>query len=315
MTPLAPALPSLEARLRELLEAHYHHLHPFNVRLHAGECSKAEVRRWVRNRYYYQTRIPIKDGLILTKAEDRAFRRDWIRRIHDHDGDDARAGGLELWLRLAVACGLEREPTATLRGLLPGVRRACDGYVAFVGEHDLLESVAASLTELMAGPFLGARAAAFRKHYDWIDPDGLAYFLSRTEQAPRDARQSLAFVLAHAKSEEQAQQSLRALERKCDLLWQLLDGVEWGGRRPRLARGAKLREDASDGGLVLLPERAVKLGGSGRDIIEYCDGARSVDEVAETLRQRHPHASPELEREVFDFIESMERERVLELRE
>src|SRR4030095_3265752 len=50
--------------------------------------------------YYYQTRIPIKDGIILAKSEDPSFRRQWIRRIHDHDGDDAREGGLELWARL-----------------------------------------------------------------------------------------------------------------------------------------------------------------------------------------------------------------------
>jgi pyrroloquinoline-quinone synthase len=88
---------SFEGRLRRILDERYHHRHPFNIRLHGGRCTREEVRRWVRNRYYYQTRIPLKDGLILTKSEDREFRRGWIRRIHDHDGVDARTGGLELW--------------------------------------------------------------------------------------------------------------------------------------------------------------------------------------------------------------------------
>ena len=81
------------------------------------------------NRYYYQTRIPIKDALIVSKSEDPAFRRLWIRRIHDHDGEDPSTGGLALWLQLAEAVGLDREEVASCRRVLPGVRFACDAYV------------------------------------------------------------------------------------------------------------------------------------------------------------------------------------------
>jgi len=312
---LSAAAANLEARLRGILRERYHHLHPFNQRLHGGRCSREEVQRWVKNRYYYQTRIPIKDGLILTKAEDREFRRGWIRRIRDHDGDDAegaRAGGLELWLQLAEACGLERGDVESLRGVLPGVRRACDAYVHFVAEHDLLESVAASLTELSAGPFLAERAAAFRKHYGWIAEDGLAYFLSRTEQAPRDAGEGLAFVLARAQSPADAERCAAALLRKCEILWQLLDGVEWGGRRPRLARAARLREDTAAGGmLAVLPERAVQIGGSGPDVLRACDGQHSAGQIARSLREKHGGA--QIEAEVYDFIERMEAQGVLEM--
>jgi pyrroloquinoline-quinone synthase len=72
--------------------------------------------------------------------------------------------------------------------VLPGVRRACDAYVRFVSGHDLLESVASSLTELAAGGLMAERIACFEKHYPWVKTDGLRYFRSRTEQAPRDAR-------------------------------------------------------------------------------------------------------------------------------
>ena len=313
---------ALEERLRGILEERYHDRHPFNVRLHGGECAREEVRRWVRNRYYYQTRIPIKDGVILTKSEDREFRRGWIRRIRDHDGDETREGGLELWLQLAEACGLDRDETAGLRRVLPGVRRAGDAYLEFVSSHDLLESVASSLTELSAGAYLGHRADAFRKHYPWIADDGLAYFLSRTRQAPRDAEEGLAFVLEHATTPELADRCAAALERKCSILWQLLDGVEWGGRKPRLARGARLRDDAGDP-MVVLPERAVRVGGSGRAILESCNGERSVDGVAEAMRAAHPApvdeadaaGSDTLERDVTDFIEEMETAGVLELAE
>jgi pyrroloquinoline-quinone synthase len=302
---------SFEGRLRRILDERYHHRHPFNIRLHGGRCTREEVRRWVRNRYYYQTRIPLKDGLILTKSEDREFRRGWIRRIHDHDGDDARAGGLELWLRLAEAAGLEREEVASLRNVLPGVRRACDAYVEFVGSHDLLASVASSLTELSAGPFLGERAEAFRKHYGWIEEAGLEYFLSRTTQAPRDAAEGLAFVLAHAKSAADQDRCAAALERKCEILWALLDGLEWGARLPRLAPSAMLREE-DDASVAVLPERAVRVAGSGREILPLCNGMRNVEAVAAALRERHPE-DERVERDVYDFIERMEGLGVLQL--
>ncbi len=299
---------ALETRLRDILDQRYHDRHPFNQRMMAGELSEDEVRRWVRNRYYYQTRIPIKDGMILTKAEDREFRRSWIRRIHDHDGDDRAQGGLELWLSLAVATGQEREAVASLARVLPGVRRACDRYVQFVDSHDLLESVAASLTELSAGPYLGRRAEAFRTHYPWIAEEGLAYFLSRTEQAPRDAQEGMAFVLEHAKSAEDEDRCAAALEEKCQILWDLLDGVEWGARRPTLASAAMLRADPEHPGqqMIVLPERAVKLGGSGSGIVAACDGERDVEAVAAFLRENHPEPE-DLERDVFHFIEEMEK--------
>jgi pyrroloquinoline-quinone synthase len=302
---------ALEQRLRRILDERYHHRHPFNVRLHGGACSPAEVRRWIRNRYYYQTRIPLKDGLILTKSEDREFRRGWIRRIHDHDGHEARTGGLELWLRLAEAAGLARDEVASLRNVLPGVRRAGDAYVEFVASHDLLASVASSLTELSAGAFLGERAEAFRKHYGWIEEAGLAYFLSRTTQAPRDAQEGLAFVLEHAQSPADEERCAAALLRKCEILWALLDGVEWGGRIPRLAPAALLRAEGDDA-LAVLPERAVRVSASGRDVFAACDGARDVEAVAAALRAAHP-SDERVARDVYDFIERMETLGVLKL--
>jgi pyrroloquinoline-quinone synthase len=305
----------LEGDLRALLAERYHDKHPFNLRLHGGACSPQEIRRWVRNRFYYQTRIPIKDGLILTKAEDRDFRRGWIRRIHDHDGDAEREGGIELWLRLAEAVGLERDEVASLRGVLPGVRRACDAYVEFVASHDLLESVASSLTELSAGAYLGERAAAFREHYDWIAPEGLAYFLSRTTQAPRDAQEGLAFVLEHATDAESRARCLKALERKCEILWALLDAVAWAGHTPSLAAGARLRKDpAGAGELVVLPERAVRLSGSGPGILRSCQGEATVEEIALQQSAQHPEAA-DAQADAFEFLLQMQELGVLEMRE
>jgi len=302
---------AFEARLRGILAERYHDRHPFNLRMHAGTLTPQEIQTWVRNRYYYQTRIPIKDGLILTKSEDPCFRRQWIRRIHDHDGDGAREGGLELWLRLAEAVGLDRAEVASLRDVLPGVRRACDAYVRFVSGHDLLESIASSLTELAAGGLMARRIACFEEHYPWVKTDGLRYFRSRTEQAPRDAAEGLGLVQGQATSEEDQERCARALLRKCEILWALLDGVEWGARRLQLAPGAQLRDDDAEGPLVVLAERAVQMNGTGREILGLADGKRTVCAIAAALRDRHSEP-PEVEREAYAFLEEMEKLGVLE---
>ena len=303
-----------EARLRQVGEERYHHRHPFNLRMHEGALSPDELRSWVRNRYYYQTRIPIKDGLILAKSGDPAFRRGWVRRIHDHDGREPGSGGLELWLALAEAVGLDRAEVESLRGVLPGVREACDEYVRFVESHDLLESVAASLTELFAGDIMKVRIAAFEKHYPWVEREGLRYFVTRTSQAPADAAEGLRFVKEHARTREDQERCVAALERKCEILWALLDAVEAAHSRPALSAAARLRRDAADGAdMVVLPERAVRLNPSGAEILSLCDGERSAEAIAAELCQRHPEA-PQIADDVHRFLGEMRRLGVIEQR-
>lgn len=304
--------PAFEARLRDILAARYHDRHPFNLRMHAGTLTPPELRTWVRNRYYYQTRIPIKDGIILAKAESPAFRREWVRRIHDHDGERAGEGGLEQWLALADAVGLDRAEVESLRLVLPGVRTACDDYVRLVESSDLLASVAASLTEMSAATIMVERLAAFEEHYPWVGEAGLRYFRARTTLARRDAEAGLRFVLEHAQSLEDQERCAAVLERKCEILWRLLDSVEAAHVHPRLAPAASLRFDEREGcDLVVLPERAVKLNASGREILDLCNGSRSCEEIAAGLRAAHPDVD-QIEGDVHDFIGQMRRLGVLE---
>jgi len=204
----------------------YHDQHPFHVRMHQGQLSKQALQLWVQNRFYYQTRIPIKDALILSKSEDSAFRRAWIRRIRDHDGDRAGEGGLELWLRLAEGVGLSRQDVSGLSHVLPGVRFACDAYVTFVREHSLLEAVASSLTEFFAPDLMTRRIAAWEKHYSWLEPSAIDYFRSRVPRATADSKEAIEFVVAGAVTRELQEKCVAALIRKTEILWHLLDCFE-----------------------------------------------------------------------------------------
>ncbi len=212
-------------RLRSEGAGRYHHLHPFNVRMHAGELSKPDLERWVTNRYYYQTRIPIKDALIVSKSEDSAFRRAWIRRIGDHDGKNEGEGGLYEWLALARGLGLDESEVRSCRRVFPAVRSVCDAYVDLVRTRSLVEAVASSLTEHFAPDIMRARVEAWARHYPWVDRDALAYFRSRIPRASRDAEEALAFVVEHATTRAAQEACVRALVDKCKILWALLDAV------------------------------------------------------------------------------------------
>lgn len=218
-------------RLRGVLERRYHHLHPFNQRMHRGELPREELQLWVANRFYYQINIPVKDALILANCAEREVRQEWVQRIIDHDGrlgEEGGGGGIEAWLRLAEGMGVPRAELLSQCRLLPGVRFAVDAYVNFCRFKPWLEAVAASLTELFAPLIVKERLGAMLSHYRWVDPKGLQYFENRLRQAPRDAEYALGLVTERVRSREEQERAVAALEFKCDVLWCLLDAVERG---------------------------------------------------------------------------------------
>jgi pyrroloquinoline-quinone synthase len=204
----------------------YHIHHPFQVRMNAGCCTREQVQGWVCNRFYYQVSIPLKDAAILSNCPDRSVRREWIRRIVDHDGTQGDEGGIEAWIRLAVATGLTRDAVTSLQHVLPGVRFAVDAYVNFARTHPWQEAVCSSLTELFAPQIHKDRLAGWPRHYPWIESQGLQYFRDRVTQARRDVEHGLAVTLDHFRTREQQERALDVLQFKLDVLWSMLDAVQ-----------------------------------------------------------------------------------------
>lgn len=215
-------------------EAMYHHKHPFHLRMHAGKLTRAQMQAWALNRFYYQSIIPIKDSIILSKSHDAKFRLAWRKRIVDHDGDPAhpdKPGGIEKWIQLAEATGLDAAYVQSYKGILPGVRYAVDSYVDLVSRGTLLEAVSSSLTELFAGNLIALRMDALRQHYPWIIP-GLAYFQGRLTQAPEDAQFAFDYAFEHATTPELQELIVECLRRKCALLWAQLDAIYYSYVEP-----------------------------------------------------------------------------------
>jgi pyrroloquinoline-quinone synthase len=213
-----------ERRLRERGRA-YHIHHPFNVMLNSGKATAEQIRGWVANRFYYQINIPLKDAAILANCNERAVRRNWVQRILDHDGHGDDPGGIESWLRLAEAVGLERGQVESLKQVVPGVRFAVDAYVNFARRAPWPEGVCASLTELFAPEIHQQRLASWPQHYPWVDHAGLSYFQSRISRARRDVEFALALTLERFDSRAAQERALQVLQFKLDVLWQMNDAM------------------------------------------------------------------------------------------
>jgi len=215
----------LETALRAIGAERYHIHHPFHRLLHDGKLTRAQVQAWALNRYYYQASIPAKDATLMARLPTSELRREWRRRIEDHDGDGTKPGGIERWLKLAEGVGLDRDLVSSTIAILPETRFAVDAYVHFVRDRTLLEAIASSLTELFSPTIIAERVSGMLAHYDFITPDTLAYFTPRLTQAPQDSDWALAYVKEHADTAEKQEAVLAALRFKCDVLWSQLDGL------------------------------------------------------------------------------------------
>ncbi len=61
--------------------------------------------------------------------------------------------------------------------------------------------------------------------------------------------------------------------------------------RPRLITGARLRyDDVRDEHILLIPEGVVRLNPTAAEVLELCDGQRSLDEIVVTLCDRYDGA-------------------------
>ena len=75
--------------------------------------------------------------------------------------------------------------------------------------------------------------------------------------------------------------------------------------RPRLVTGARLRYDeVREEHQLLIPEGVVRLNASAAEVLELCDGARSLDDIVGALSERYDGA--DLREDVVELVAAME---------
>ena len=203
----------------------YHIHHPLHIDMNSGKCTQKQIQGWVANRYYYQIMIPVKDANVLANCPDREVRREWVQRVLDHDGYGESEGGIEAWIRLGQAVGLNREEIVSQEHVLPGVRFAVDAYVNFARKASWQEAACSSLTELFAPGIHQKRLDTWPTHYPWIDVEGYDYFRNRLSEARRDVVHGLDITLNHFNTRALQDRALEILQFKLDILWTMLDAM------------------------------------------------------------------------------------------
>jgi coenzyme PQQ biosynthesis protein PqqD len=92
--------------------------------------------------------------------------------------------------------------------------------------------------------------------------------------------------------------------------------------QPRLATGcrwdAESKTAASKTGteeyrMILFPEGAIKLQGTGRQVLEQCDGQRTFGEIIAELQKQFGTANPEkIRSDISLFLEQLQKKRIVD---
>ena len=76
--------------------------------------------------------------------------------------------------------------------------------------------------------------------------------------------------------------------------------------RPRLASKARLRFDKKSSRYMLLyPERGLVLNPTAADVLQRCDGERTVGSIVEELTRQYGHQATAVEQEVMHFLQAI----------
>jgi len=89
--------------------------------------------------------------------------------------------------------------------------------------------------------------------------------------------------------------------------------ADLAARRPALRPGCRLAPATNPESLLLIPEGALRLHGPGRQILELCDGQRTIGQIIEELCRLFPSAeASQISAEVTGFLDRLQKKGVIE---
>lgn len=82
--------------------------------------------------------------------------------------------------------------------------------------------------------------------------------------------------------------------------------------QPRLAAGCRWGGTETDR-MILFPEGAIKLQGTGRQVLERCDGQRTFGEILAELQQEFGQTDPaKIRADISTFLEQLQKKRIVD---
>jgi pyrroloquinoline quinone biosynthesis protein D len=87
--------------------------------------------------------------------------------------------------------------------------------------------------------------------------------------------------------------------------------------QPRLAAGCRWAAPTATGKeenrMILFPEGAIKLQGTGRQVLERCDGKRTFGEIIAELQKQFADADPaKIRGDISLFLEQLQKKRIVD---
>ena len=82
--------------------------------------------------------------------------------------------------------------------------------------------------------------------------------------------------------------------------------------QPRFAAGCRWATHAEKP-VVLYPEGMIRVQGTGQNILELCDGQRTVQQIVATLAEKYGAADPaKIRHDICSFLEALHNKRIVD---
>jgi pyrroloquinoline quinone biosynthesis protein D len=83
--------------------------------------------------------------------------------------------------------------------------------------------------------------------------------------------------------------------------------------KPQLAPGCRLNEASQQPRVLLMPEKALRLSGPSLQIVERCDGKRTVREIIAELQKIYDKAEPQkVESDILGYLTLLNDQRAVD---
>jgi pyrroloquinoline quinone biosynthesis protein D len=82
---------------------------------------------------------------------------------------------------------------------------------------------------------------------------------------------------------------------------------------PHLAPGCRWSDPTGAERMLLFPEGAIRLQGTGREILERCDGEHTLLQIVADLQARYSASEPpQIKEEVLTFLDKLHQKRIVD---
>ena len=86
----------------------------------------------------------------------------------------------------------------------------------------------------------------------------------------------------------------------------------WDSSQPKLAAGCRWGGTEEER-VILFPEGAIKLQGTGRQVLERCDGTRTFGEIIADLQKEFGKTDPaKIRADIGIFLEQLQKKRIVD---